>query len=147
MKTTQGKTFKHPPLKQVAFEINFDIVLKIEQQIALYQDMIRTRLPIYDPEVEVSTVPEVFKPDLGKKYFVFRNKEKTKTLRASSSNFNYIVDDYSNFASYINDVISYSTDFCKTYEITTFNRMGLRYINNLDIPMRNGVYDFTHYVK
>jgi len=148
----KGEKFEHPPLREVAFEINFDAKLIIEENIAKFQDQIIEDFPEYSDELAISTVlpeglPENLKAQIGGKRHVFENKKRTKMIRVSNSKFNYIVKDYQDFENYLKEVQRYCKNFCDLNAIKKFNRIGLRYINNIAIPSKNGTYNITDYVK
>lgn len=151
MNVQQRATFQFPPLKEVAFEINFDSRLKIEAKISNYQDKIIEDLPKFAEEHSLKGFPEMAMPDLvrgmGTRLFVFENEQRSEILKISSSNFNYVTKQYVSFDTYKQKLKEFLDKFNDIFKIERFKRIGLRYINNIEIDSQDGIYDFTKYVK
>ena len=68
-------------------------------------------------------------------------------MRASVGSFGFSTTDYHGFIPFRDELLEQTTLFCKSYEVGVFKRVGLRYINNIEIPERNGWFDFTEFVR
>ncbi len=150
MNKPQREKFPFPPVKEVAFEVNFDSRLKIDKEISDYQDKIIKDLPKFTWEHSLKSVPEIAVPELvrqmGTRVYVFENEQRSEILRISCSNFNYITKGYVSFDDFKRKLKNYFEKFCELYQIEIFKRIGLRYINNIEIKKVNGFYDFTKYI-
>jgi len=121
-------------LTSVACEIRFDPLLMIQNKIPEFQEKIRGELPLFGfesiiPVVEASITTQYS----GVNQWMFRSKDKTKTLKIVVNRIGFIVSKYSNFSNFYPEMIKYFNDFFKICNIDKFSRIGLRYVNEFKL--------------
>ncbi len=134
-----GTYFPNAPLKEAAFEVRFNPLLKIERDIARFQERITQEYPLLGKETGLTNGEQV-------STFLFHTANKDKTLRISVRSFGFSTTNYHHFDPFRDELLEKTKDFCQCYDVTSFTRVGLRYINNIEIPERNGRFDFTELV-
>lgn len=115
--------FPKSPLKEVAFEIRFPVNLSIEGEIYKFQEKIKKELPVFR-EGEI----------LGTK-LIFREFEKSNEikLRVLRNSFIVMTEKYNSFKNFSPLIKKFTNIFISTYNIGEINRIGLRYINNIQL--------------
>jgi len=134
-----GTYFPNAPLKEVAFEVRFNPLLKIERDIARFQEGITQEYPLLGKEVTLTDGEQG-------STFLFHTADKRKTIRASVRSFGLSTTGYHHFPPFREELLEKTNVFCHCYDVTSFTRVGLRYINNIEVPERQGAYDFTELV-
>jgi len=81
----KGEKFDYPPLREVAFEINFDAKLMIERDIANFQNQIIEDFPEFSDEFAISTafpegLPENIRKQMSGNRYVFENKQRSNAV-------------------------------------------------------------------
>jgi len=138
-----------PPLNNVAFEINFAPKLKILEGLADFQDAISTEYPEFAEEQLLTPLPssEGGKTEKLRRHFLFENNEKTRLLRISIINFNFIESQYKSFNDYSGQVNNLWSKFYKIVGDLKITRAGVRYVNYLTIPIERKGINIEKYVK
>ena len=153
------EVFPNPTVKQVIFEIKFPSLFYIENKIGDLQLKVMELFPdsqlVYQRqfvivgkkiEEEVKTPsPEEF----GKKIWVFKSEKNfqldvtSKSLSISSSfHKTYCLEGGEKFR----DIIQFVVDkFLATISIPTFNRIGLRYVDECPLPSRDNTTLKSYY--
>lgn len=137
--TEPGKIFPNPPLKEATFEVRFNPLLKIERDLARFQESITAQYPLLGKEPVMT--------DGGPRdTFLFNTEDKKKTMRVSVGSFALSVVDYKGFEPFRNEITEKAELFCRCYEIQDFKRVGLRYINNIEVEAFGEVFNFSEFV-
>ena len=115
--------FQKSPLKEVAYEIRFPVNLSIEGEIYKFHEKIKKELPNFQ-EGEI----------LGTKIRIreFEKKDEIK-LRVSRNSFIVLTEKYNSFKKFFPLIKKYTDTFVSTYDLNEINRIGLRYINNINL--------------
>ena len=151
-----SKPLLHPPLSEVAFEINFPRQFLVENRIAEFQQAIAATYPSSSDEFMVKLAPSVAfgkPPRPGSasvtpiRTFVFQNKEGTRSVKASVVNVNFVVTDYKDFADYKSALLLVLEAAIRIFGLRRIERLGLRYVNRIRIPKGTGPLAFKEYVR
>jgi len=163
------EVFPHPTVKEVAFEIKFPHLFSIENKIGDFQDKIITQFPDsalvlrrqlvfadtgLEGKFEHVPVKEGSEPDIVRKIWVFKSKEKIE-VRVQTNSISIISQQhktYNNPSSdkKFRDVIEFVVgNFFKTINVPIISRIGLRYIDECPLPSKNNetlekLYDSTY---
>ncbi len=150
-----SKPLLHPPLSEVAFEINFPRQFLVENRIAEFQQAISASYPNSSDEFVVRFPPSV---GFGKpprpggvgitpvRTFVFQNQAETRSVKTSVVNINFSVTDYKDFREYKAALLAILSPAMRVFELRRIERFGLRYINKISIPREKGPLAFGQYV-
>jgi uncharacterized protein (TIGR04255 family) len=150
-----SKPLLHPPLSEVAFEINFSRQFLVENRMAEFQQAILATYPDSSDEFMVKLPPSI---GFGKptrigglvtpiRTFVFKNQGGTRSVKASVVNVNFVVTDYKDFADYKTALLFVLEAATRIFELRRIERFGLRYINRIPIPRNSGPLAFRDYVR
>jgi uncharacterized protein (TIGR04255 family) len=151
-----SKPLLHPPLSEVAFEINFPRQFLVENRIAEFQQGIAGGYPNSSDEFMVRLPPSVAfgkPPSAGGalvtpvRTFVFQNQRATRSVKVSVVNVNFVVSDYKDFADYKGALLEVIGAAIRIFELRRIERFGLRYVNRISIPRKKGPLGFQEYVR
>jgi len=115
--------FPNSPLHEVAFEIRFPVNLSIEGEIYKFHEKIKTEFPIFKEGEETTTKARV--RDFVKKDEII--------LRVLRDRLTILTRKYKSFEDFFPIINEYTDLFTSIYDINEFNRIGLRYINNINL--------------
>ncbi len=125
-----SEKFPSPPLREVAFEIRFPALLRIENEIYRFQDEIRDDFPVVAksfsgpvPSSEGLMVPMA-------SVWEFNNEDLQLRLRVKTNSLGLISTKYKSFDVFQPAIKDCIEKFLATYEIPYVNRIGLRYIDD-----------------
>ena len=150
-----SKPLLHPPLVEVAFEISFSRQFLVENRIAEYQKKVSEAYPNSSDEFVVRLPPVVAfgkspKPDTPGltpvRSFVFQNSDRSRSIKVSVVNLNFLVRDYKDFADYKKELLNVLMSGIEIFELQRIERMGLRYINKISVPNETGALGYQDYV-
>lgn len=151
-----SRPLKHAPLVQVAFEVNFPNSFAVETGIAAYQQRIGGLYPHSSAEyiVRLPSAVAFGKPPQQQsgseltpmRSFVFRNATGSRTVRVSVVNFTLLVTDYLHFDEYVSSLAATFGPAIEIFQLHKVERIGLRYINQIPIPM-DGPRQYGKYVR
>lgn len=141
--------FQYVPLEEVAFEVQFAPKLKVIDKLSDFQDSIGVDYPSLNQEHMVS-LPLVANPvDLSDKLaarWVFENEDKMRLVRLTARSFNFVDKRYVSFADYSREVEHLWNQFeLNAGAVKNVQRIGLRYINRLQFPFKDGFGDIAEY--
>lgn len=151
-----SKPLRHPPLSQVAFEVNFPNCFAVETGIAAYQQRVEVLYPKSGGEyiVRLPTSIAFGKPpkDEGTaitpmRSFVFQNANGSRIIRVSVVNFTLLVTDYLHFEDYIEALTAAFTPAIEIFQLHNVERIGLRYINQIPISSKDAEVRYKNYVQ
>ena len=115
--------FPNSPLNEVAFEIRFPANLSIEGEIYKFHEKIKTEFPIFKEGEETTSKVRV-------RDFV---KNDEIIIRVQRDRFTILTEKYKLFEDFFPIINEYTNLFISIYDINEFNRIGLRYINNINL--------------
>jgi uncharacterized protein (TIGR04255 family) len=133
--------FPRPAIREVAFEIRFSPRLRIREQLWQFQDSIANDYP------EASEEQMLIHPDRLTPANVFTNNIDQRAIKISPENFVLSAVKYTTYEEFKSEVISRTEQFCRTYSINKFVRMGLRYINHIELGSEEPVAVLERYVN
>lgn len=133
--------FKKPAVREVACEVRFAPRLRIVPEVWRIQD----KLAEAYPQVGEETVPQADGRLLGT--YVFASRSDQRLIKVSQENFLVVFNTYTTFEDFKAEVTKRVQDFAKEFEVRTFHRMGLRYVNHLEIPAADGIRLLQRYVN
>lgn len=151
-----SKPLLHPPLSEVAFEINFPRQLLVENRIAEYQQRISESYPHSEDEFVVRLPPTAAFSKAPKREgqgltpvrsFGFQNSIGTRIVKVSVVNFNFLITDYKDFEDYKKSLAVVLSPGIELFRLQRVDRIGLRYINKISIRAELGAFGFQEYVR
>ena len=151
-----SKPLRHPPLSEVAFEISFPRQFLVENKIAEYQKEVEKDYPNSSDEFIVRLPPVVAFGKAPRKdtsgltpvrSFVFQNPDGSRKINLSVVNLNFLVTNYKDFEDYKNALLPVLSAGIRIFELNRVERIGLRYINRISIPIERGVLGYQDYVR
>lgn len=117
-------------LTSVACEVRFNPRLKVQNYIPEFQEKIREELPSYGIESTIPVVdPSMTSQFSGANQWMFKSKDKIKTLKISINKIGFIVSKYGKFEDFYDEAIKYFNEFFELSKIDEYFRIGLRYVN------------------
>lgn len=144
------KKFAFPPLEEVAFEINFLPKLKVFDNLSDFQEEISNNYPNISEE-QLFPLQQPGQPpeyvDRLKKRLIFENLKKTRMVRISLISFNFVERSYDSFAQLSKEIKALWKIFSEKIGKVSINRIGLRYINKLRIPIEKDDSDIINFIK
>lgn len=121
-------------LTSVACEIRFDPLVMIQNYIPEFQEKIRGELPSYGVESTFPVIDASLRSQFsGANQWVFKSRDKIKTLKIVINRIGFIVSKYDNFEDFYDEVTKYFNEFFKICKINEFSRIGLRYVNKFKL--------------
>ncbi len=136
-----NEIFPNNPLRQVVFEVRFPFNLRVRRDLCEAQEWLRGAYPRFDFE-EMQLAEQ-----LTALFYAFSNEEKTRSIKAAEDRLVVQFMQYECFEIFKEEALSRTTGFCQMFGINEFNRVGLRYVNNIEIPKEGEVYQVTRYVR
>ncbi len=114
-------------MREVAFEVRFAPRLRVVPEVWRIQDGLAEQYPRLVEEDQLQ--PE------GKSlhFYTFTDSEGANTIKVSQENFVVIANKYRNFESFKAEALKNIKDFAKLFDIKNFQRVGLRYINHIEL--------------
>ena len=151
-----SKPLLHPPLSQVAFEVNFPNCFAVETGIAAYQQKVEKLYPKSSGEYIVRLPPAVAfgkPPKTGSaeltplRSFVFQNPLGSRIVRVSVVSFSLLVTDYLHFEDYTASLVAAFEPAIEIFKLHNVERIGLRYINQISLPESAAGVNYRKYVR
>jgi uncharacterized protein (TIGR04255 family) len=133
--------FPHPSVREVAFELRFAPRLRIAPEVWRIQDKLAESYPTVSQEVQLQ-------PDArALQSYVFANPEEKRTVKVSQENFAVVFNNYGSFEEFKDEALRRAEYFAGQFDIKTFQRVGLRYVNHIQLTPDQGVQDLQRYVN
>jgi uncharacterized protein (TIGR04255 family) len=151
-----SKPLEHPPLTEVAFEVNFPNLFAVEAGIAEYQRRMQSLYPTSGGEYVVHLPATVAfgkptKQDNARleprRSFVFQNPTGSRTVRVSVVNFTLLVTDYLHFEDYKSTLIAALSPAIEIFQLQRVERVGLRYVNQIPIMKQQAEIRYRERVR
>jgi len=127
------------PLKEVICQVRFPLILKIAQELpSEFQDAIRGRFPILQHDrtmaIGLSIAPnQPVQPSISPAIFRFLDKAETRMISLAPDFFALSTNAYTGWQTFVEDLKFVADAMIALYNIHYATRVGLRYINILDI--------------
>lgn len=134
------EVFPKNPLREVAFEVRYPFSLRIQRDVCEVQALVRSHYPNFRVE-EIQPVegsPAVL--------HTFQNADGTRLVRVSEDRFIIAFTEYNNFELFQAEAIGRTKELCNLFGIAKFSRVGLRYINNIEVAKEGNVYQISRVV-
>jgi uncharacterized protein (TIGR04255 family) len=122
-----AEIFPRPAVKEVAFEVRFAPRFRIKEQMWRYQDIIANDYPVVSHENMLQSDGRVVVA------YVFTNPTVGSVIKISESNFAVAVTKYATYENFKAEALARTNAFCRTFELRGFSRVGLRYINHIEL--------------
>lgn len=130
----------NPPIIEVVCQVRFPPILRIsKEEPAEFQELIRGRFPQLDIRQEMRlTLPAAGNPnaptaDFQPRNYRFVTEDGQTTASLTSSFYALTSERYTHWHSFVEDLQLIHESFVQTYEPAHATRVGLRYINRLDV--------------
>jgi uncharacterized protein (TIGR04255 family) len=122
------EVFPRPPLREVAFEIRFSPRLRVQAELWRLQEQLRNTYPEVSKENALQPSGTIL--DVA----VFANPTESRVIKVTHQSFLMAFTRYTNFEDLKVAVLDPTEQFCSTFEIESFTRLGLRYVNEIVLP-------------
>lgn len=136
-----AEVFPNNPLKEVAFEVRYPFNLRIQRDVCDVQAMVRAEYPNFQVD-EIQPVD-----GSPARLHTFQNTNGTRMVRVGEDRFIVAFTEYKDFDIFQTEALGRTKEFCNLFGITQFSRVGLRYINNVDVGKEGSVYQVTRVVN
>lgn len=123
-----NEVFPVNPIREVDFEVRFAPRFRIQAEIWKFQELLVGEYP--EVSLETAILPTGAKIDVT----VFQNVGAARVIKISAQNFVIAFSAYKNFEEFKEEVASKTGTLRKLFELTTFTRIGLRYVNEIMLP-------------
>lgn len=135
------EVFPNNPLKQVAFEVRYPFSLRVQRDICGVQELVVRDYPVFQvDEVE-------FIKDSPARLHTFESQDRTQMLRVSEDRFIVVFTKYENFETFKSEALKRTEEFTTQFGITRYQRVGLRYVNNIEVPKEQNAYQVSKVVN
>lgn len=134
------KVFPNAPLKEVAYEIRFAPLLRVQRDLADFQGKIVSSYPTYTTESVMLDTDQV-------QGWRFTSDDRGRTVRVTERSFGFITNRYVSFEKYVSELLRLQETFTGIFDIQAVKRVGLRYINNIAVELREGEASLLEYVN
>lgn len=133
--------FPHPSVREVAFEVRFAPRLRIAPEVWRIQDNLAESYPSVSQEMLAQPDGRVLQA------YVFGNPDTRRSIKVSQENFVVIFNEYSSFEDFKEEALKRITAFTGEFTIQNFQRVGLRYVNHIELKPGQGIQDLRRYVN
>lgn len=136
-----AEIFPRPAVKEVAFEIRFAPRFRIKEELWRYQDTIANDYPVVSQE-------NILQPD-GRIIVahVFTDPASGAVIKVSEGNFVVASTKYTAYESFKAEALGRTNAFCRIFELRAFLRIGLRYINHIELVASEPLSLLERYVN
>lgn len=133
--------FPHPSVREVAFELRFAPRLRIAPEVWRIQDSLAESYPTVSQEMQAQADARILQ------IYVFANPEERRSIKVSQENFVVVFNNYGSFEEFKEEALKRAEAFAELFSIRTFQRLGLRYVNHIELTEEQGVRDLQRYVN
>jgi uncharacterized protein (TIGR04255 family) len=133
--------FPKPAVREVAFEVRFNPRFRINQELWRFQDRIANSYPLVSEEQHLQAGGKITSS------FVFTNPDEQQLVRVSSENFAVSSSLYRTYEHFKDEALRLTRQFCELFEISGFQRVGLRYINQIHIQGNDVIESLQRFVN
>ena len=135
------EVFEKPAVKEVACEVRFTPRLRVNPEIWRVQD----RLADEYPQVGEEEAPQAEGRFLHT--YIFSNPSTQRLIKVSQENLVMVFNKYTTFEDFKAEVVVQLAKFSQEFEIGTYHRAGLRYVNHIELPAGAGMQQVRKYVN
>lgn len=139
------EVFDNPFLTEVVLEVKFPALLRIPRDIADFQETILAKFPetniIYDKKFFFDA--KEGSEEISEKAWEFLNPENKTKCQVFNHRFSIFSNEYKSWEKHESkegflDIVKFSLgNFLTVFDIKKFNRLGLRYINKIELEEKN----------
>lgn len=131
------EVFPNNPLKQVAFEVRYPFNLQVRRDLCELQKLIKKEYPKFAvDEVELLDGSPA-------QIHSFRSDDGDRSVRVSEDRFIIVFTKYEKFEVFKAEALKRTGEFCELFGIGQFQRVGLRYVNHIEVPKEGNTYQVT----
>ena len=133
--------FPHPAVREVAFEIRFAPRLRIQKELWKFQDVVANAYPEASEENGLQPDGRIVA------FSVFANSATKRVMKISQENFAVIANSYTTFEEFKSEATTQAETFCRLFDISGLRRIGLRYINHIELEGEDKIAALQKYVN
>ena len=122
------EVFPVNPIREVDFEVRFPPRFRIPSEIWRFQELLVSEYP--EVGLESSILPTGAKIDVT----VFQNLSTARVIKVSAQNLVVAFSSYRKFEDFKEEVAAKVGGFSKLFDLRSFTRVGLRYVNEIMLP-------------
>jgi uncharacterized protein (TIGR04255 family) len=122
-----SEVFKRPAVREVACEVRFAPRLRVIPEVWRIQD---TLAELY-PQVSEEPLPS---GNRVLQAYVFSDPANRRLIKVSQENIVIIFNSYTTFEDFKAEALTRILGFSRQFEVSTYQRVGLRYVNHIDLP-------------
>lgn len=130
---TLDEVFPHNPIREVVFEVRFPPNLRVMRDACNMQEALAAEYPL----LRIEQLESIQSPT--KTIYVFGNDKQGREIKLWDDRLAVMFTYYTNFEEFKAEVKAKTQLFSDLYQINQFQRIGLRYINNIVIPNQKGI--------
>jgi uncharacterized protein (TIGR04255 family) len=135
------EVFERPAVREVACEVRFTPRLRVNPEIWRVQD----RLADEYPQVGEEETPQAEGRFLHT--YVFSNPSTQRLIKVSQDSLVVVFNRYTTFEDFKAEAVAQVTKFSQEFDIRTYHRAGLRYVNHIELPPGAGMQQLRKYVN
>lgn len=135
------EVFQKPAVKEVACEVRFTPRLRVNPEIWRVQDRLAEEYPQVGEEQSAQAEGRFLST------YVFSDPSTLRLIKVSQENFVVVFNKYITFEDFKAEVVRQVTKFAEDFEIRTYHRAGLRYVNHVELPPGASVQELRKYVN
>lgn len=133
--------FPRPAVKEVAFEIRFAPRFRIKEELWKFQDLIANDYPDVSEENLLQPAGRITPSNS------FTSPSTQCVIKVSQENFVFAATRYASYEVFKTEALKRTGDFAHVFEISAFQRVGLRYINHIELASSSPFTMLERYVN
>jgi uncharacterized protein (TIGR04255 family) len=137
----KGKKFSKAPLVEAIFEVRYPLNLSVDTKKDVFFNSIKDIFPNINTPEPLPFEHHIIEP------MAYYSVDGTENLSCSVSKLSYITRSYQTFHGFKERVIKYSGILDKVCGVNKVNRIGLRYINHIQIAKEGEGIPINKYLK
>jgi uncharacterized protein (TIGR04255 family) len=135
------EVFKKPAVREVACEVRFVPRLRVIPEVWRIQDTLAEQYPHVDEEQVPVAANRLVQT------YVFANAAQQRLIKVSQENFVAIYNKYTTFEDFKAEALMRISDFSRQFDVGTYQRVGLRYVNHIQLPTEEPARALHRYVN
>lgn len=136
-----SEVFPNPSVREVAFEVRFAPRLRVGPEVWRIQDKLADAYPEITEEGSAQPDGRIVR------VYIFSDPVNHRLIKISQENFATIFNSYTRFEDFKTEAISRTNDFAELFEVKTYHRAGLRYVNHIELSSKDGIQLLRKYIN
>jgi uncharacterized protein (TIGR04255 family) len=133
--------FPSPSVREVAFEIRFAPRLRVAPEVWRIQENLAESYPTVGQEMQPQGDGRLLQA------YVFANPDEQRNIKVTQENFLIVFNQYRSFEEFKAEAVRRVKEFADEFNVQSFLRVGLRYVNHIELTAEQGVRDLQRYVN